>query len=237
MEALKNLRLTSHGFNNGTKKAFAKSIGKNKKLYPTLDSFSSWLRIMTADWAPHIPEITVVGETLRKHIRGYDWAWEAAQLESQRHFSTKDWRCVREVTASHSAMAAECQDFVTSGEYRTLLARVLGNLSGLRKITGQTMLEPGEHVPAWDGAVRVRDITVFGDYDVNVVFYDDWQYDEKHGMVTLYEDELGFEAQHVADPGPQARFYQDFVAAIEEKKQIDGEVEVVLVWKDIEVAL
>ena len=83
----------------------------------------------------------------------------------------------------------------------------------------------------------MRDITGLRDYDINVVFYDDWQYDEQHLMVTLYEDELGFDAYDVANPGPQARFYQDFMAATEEKKQTNGEVEVILVWKDTHVVL
>ena len=159
------------------------------------------------------------------------------QHASRYFFDANDVRCVREVTASHSAMVAECQNLVTSGLYRTCLAQLLRNLSGLRKITGQMMLESGEHVPGWDGTVRVRDITGLRDYDINVVFYDDWQYDEQHLMVTLYEDELGFDAYDVANPGPQARFYQDFMAATEEKKQTNGEVEVILVWKDTHVVL
>jgi hypothetical protein len=134
-------------------------------------------------------------------------------------------------------MVDECQELVNTGAYRTSLAQILRTLTGLRKITAQPVLAPGEHIPGWDGAVQVLDITGFGKYDLSIVFYGDWFYDTKHKMVTQYEDEYGMEACRVEDPGPQARFYEDFLAAVEEKRVVDGEVEVVLVWRDVVVVL
>lgn len=163
--------------------------------------------------ASYVRNITVIAETLMQHEYGYNWAWEDLQIWGEFDFNERDVDLIEAINNAHWHDVLLNGDFVTSGDYRTVLSKILKRLPNLKTITIRN-LTPGEHIPGWVGNKLFKQLSFYEEgLDTNAIFYGDWQYDRHYRRITQYVDEYG---ELIIEPhaGPQASFIDDFKAAV-----------------------
>lgn len=213
-----HIRLTCKAATLVSQRSFIKYLSEKKKVYPTIPSMMSWTQLMTSapEIASEIQTITLVGQTLSLPPMGYGWAWQDATRNREGAPTEEDENIQLVVEHLHYDAAQCAQKFVTTGQYRLELTRLLSLLPRLRTINVQKKIKSGEHIPRWGVLPLVQRLSeYYRGADLSPIFYAGWEYDAHFKRIGIFQSDVDGSDISIYS-GPSVGFWEDWQAALRE---------------------
>lgn len=197
------------------RQALLNVISNNRVIVPRYENLIFFLSLVAQNQvsARAVRRVELVAEALKEPEHGYVWGWEEFGNREAVVATGRDMDKIHNINIAHTNAVAENNAFIHTGAYRKLLTMLFSRLPKLETVNVRK-LRPGEHLPGWDGAELVKELSFYrNDLNTNRIFYGDWQYDETHQR-EIRKDEFGDDIDH-PQPGPKATFIDDLCAAVD----------------------
>jgi hypothetical protein len=125
-EDLDNVRLVSRDFKYAVDYHYGKIMVADCTIFPTFASIERWLDFfrLHPGWAGLARTVTLVGEGLREHEHGGDWAWERLTDAERVYPTADDWAIINTVMDEFEEYIDKDGGFCYGGDYRIKIGKL-----------------------------------------------------------------------------------------------------------------